>query len=134
MLPTPALPITARIDRYEAAARDDARAQARATLPAPGQAAARVALAVCEVEAGMRPYGQLERLCHRSLHASLAGRVRRGGGPAVTATSLRRVVTQEHTPGLAEAVVLVRRGPRLAAIALRLDAAPGHWQVVELQY
>jgi hypothetical protein len=96
--------------------------------------AARIAVAVCEVEAGMRPFGQLERACHPSLHASLAARVARGSGPMVTATSLRRVVTQEHTPGLAEAVVLVRRGGRVAAIAMRLDAAPGFWQVVELQY
>jgi hypothetical protein len=91
-------------------------------------------LAVCEVEAGVRPYGQLERLCHHSLRATLAARIRRRGGPAVTASSLRRIVVQEHRPGLAEAVVLVRRGPRLAAVALRLDAAPGHWQVVELQH
>jgi hypothetical protein len=52
----------------------------------------------------------------------------------VTAGSLRRVVVQEHVPGLAETVVLVRRGPRLAALAMRLDAARGHWQLVELQY
>jgi hypothetical protein len=34
----------------------------------------------------------------------------------------------------APAMVLVRRGPRITAVALELDAAPGHWQVIELQY
>ena len=134
MLPTPTRAVTARIDRFERATRDDARTRARTRLPAPAQVAARVALAVCEVEAGMRSFGQLESLCHPSLRECLAVRVARGGGPVVTATSPLRVVTQEHTPELAEAVVLVRRGPRVAAIGLRLDAAPGFWQVVELQY
>ncbi len=134
MLPTPTPPIAARIDRAERATRDDTRARVRAELPAPAHVAARVAVAVCEIEAGVRPFGQLEQLCHHSLRERLAARVRRGGGPVVTATSLRRVITQEHTPGLVEAVVLVRRGPRVAAIAVRLDAALGFWQVVELQY
>ena len=40
-----------------------------------------------------------------------------------TATSVLRVVAQEHTPGLAEAVTIVRRGGRVAAVAVRLDAA-----------
>jgi len=134
MLPIPTPAIRARIDRFERATRDDARAQARAGLPDPERAAASVALAVCEVEAGMRSFGQLERLCHPSLHACLAARVARSGGPMVTATSLLRVITQEHTPGQVEAVAVVRREHRAAAIALHLDAAPGFWQVVELQY
>jgi hypothetical protein len=41
---------------------------------------------------------------------------------------------QELTSGLLDAVVLLRRGSRIAAITMRLDAAPGNWEVVELQY
>jgi len=37
-------------------------------------------------------------------------------------------------PGLADAVALVRRGPRVEAIAMRLDGAGGRWEVTELQY
>jgi hypothetical protein len=82
----------------------------------------------------MRPAGQLERGCHHTLYEELAERVRRSGGPAVTAHSLIDVITQEQTPGLVDAVVLLHRGPRVAAVTMRLDAAPGHWQVTELQY
>jgi hypothetical protein len=52
----------------------------------------------------------------------------------VSAHSLVDVITQEQLPGLVDAVVLIRRGPRVAAVTMRLDAAPGHWQVAELQY
>jgi hypothetical protein len=52
----------------------------------------------------------------------------------VTSHSLVDVLTQEHTVGLVQVVVLVRRGQRFAAVALELDAAAGHWQVVELRY
>jgi hypothetical protein len=99
MLPTPTPAIAARLDRAETQTRDDVRATVRTGLPAPAQVAARVALAVCEIEAGVRPFGQLERLCHPSLRERLAARVGRAGGPAVTAASLRRVITREHPPG-----------------------------------
>jgi hypothetical protein len=134
MLPTAPRPLRATFTPGELDARHATRARARAGLPAPAAAAARFALALCEVEAGLRPAGQLERACHHTLYERLATRVRRSGGPVVTTHSLVDSVTQEQTPGLADAVVLLRRGPRVAAIALRLDAAPGHWQIVELQY
>jgi hypothetical protein len=82
----------------------------------------------------MRSPLQLERVCHLSLWPKLAGRLRRSGGPAVTVRSLVRVITQEHTPGLAEVTVLVRRGGRVVPVAMRLDGAKGHWELVELQY
>jgi hypothetical protein len=134
MLPTAARALRATLTPGELDARHAARDRARAGLPAPAAAAARFALALCEVEAGLRPAGQLERACHHTLYERLATQVRRSGGPAVTTHSLLDTLTQEQTPGLADAVVLLRRGPRVAAIALRLDAAPGHWQVTELQY
>jgi len=134
MLPTVAPALRAHLNDAEADRRDQRRAHARLGLPDPRMAAARVVLAVCEVEAGQRPVAQLERVCHHTLYHALAARIRRGGGPAVTSRSLVDALTQEHTPGLVQVVVLVRRGPRVAAIALELDAAPGHWQVVELQY
>jgi hypothetical protein len=134
MLPIVAPALRARFTPAELDDRDATRVRARAGLPAPAATAARFALALCEVEAGMRPATQLERACHHTLYERLATRVRRSGGPAVTTHSLVDVISQEQTPGLVDAVVLLRRGPRVAAVALRLDAAPGHWQVIELQY
>jgi Family of unknown function (DUF6459) len=135
MLPTAAPALRANFEPTEFDARDQTRAHhARAGLPAPAGAAARFAVALCEVEAGMRPAGQLERACHHTLYEKLAERVWRSGGPAVTAHSLVDVITQEQTPGLVDAVVLLRRGQRVDAVTMRLDAAPGHWQITELQY
>jgi hypothetical protein len=123
MLPyaTPALRAT--IEPYEDTERDTLRIQARRRLGSPAQAGARIALALCEVEAGMRSPLQLERLCHLSLWPQLSERLRRSGGPAVTARSLVRVIAQEHTPGLAEVTVLINRGGRVVAVAMRLDGA-----------
>jgi hypothetical protein len=134
MLPTAAPALCATFDPTELDTRDQARAHACAGLAAPAGTAARFAVALCEVEAGMRPAAQLEQACHHTLYDKLAERVRRSGGPAVTAHSLVDVVTQEQTPGLIDALVLLRRGQRIAAVTMRLDAAPGHWQVTELQY
>src|SRR5829696_5415060 len=134
MLPTAPPAMRAEFTSRELDSRDATRAAASAGLPSPSQAARRFAMALCEVEAGMRPAAHLERSCHHTLFETLEERVRRSGGPGVSAYSLFDVITQEQLPGLVDAVVLVRRGPRVAAVTMRLDAAPGHWQVTELQY
>jgi hypothetical protein len=134
MLPTAPPALLAEFTPKELDTRDATRAAASSGLPSPARAARRFAMALCEVEAGMRPAAQLERACHHTLFQTLEQRVRRSGGPAVSANSLVDVITQEQLPGLVDAVVLVRRGPRVAAVTMRLDAAPGHWQVTELQY
>ena len=134
MLPTAPPALRAEFTPQELDTRDATRAAASAGLPSPAQAARRFAMALCEVEAGMRPAAQLERSCHHTLFQTLEQRVRRSGGPAVSAHSVVDVITQEQLPGLVDAVVLVRHGPRVAAVTMRLDAAPGRWQVTELQY
>jgi hypothetical protein len=58
------------------------------TLPDPAATARALALAICEVEAGLRSAGQLERICHRSLWAAVANRIQRAGGPPVSAASV----------------------------------------------
>jgi Family of unknown function (DUF6459) len=134
MLPyaTPAL--TAQLDPYEERERDTLRAAARQQLGPPALAGARIALAICEVEAGLRSPLQLEQRCHLSLWPKLSARLRRSGGPAVPVGSLVRVVAQEHVPGLAEVLVVVRRAGRVVPVAMRLDGAKGRWELVELQY
>ena len=134
MLATAPPALRAEFTPRELDTRDAMRAAASAGLPSPAWAARRFAMALCEVEAGLRPAAQLERACHHTLFQTLEQRVRRSGGPAVSTHSLVDVITQEQLPGLVDAVVLVRRGPRVAAVTMRLDAAPGHWQVTELQY
>ena len=134
MLPYATPAITAQLDPYEERERDTLRSHARQQLGSPARAGARIALAICEVEAGLRSPLQLEQRCHLSLWPKLSARLRRSGGPAVPVGSLVRVIAQEHVPGLAEVTVLVRRGGRVVPVAMRLDGAKGRWELVELQY
>ena len=134
MLPYATPAICAQLDIWEERERDTYRTRARQQLGSPAQAGARIALAICEVEAGLRSPLQLEPRCHLTLWPKLSPRLRRSGGPAVPVGSLVRVIAQEHVPGLAEVLVLIRRGGRVVPVAMRLDGAKGRWELVELQY
>jgi Family of unknown function (DUF6459) len=134
MLPYATPAITAQLDIWEERERDTLRTPARQQLGSPARAGARIALAICEVEAGLRSPLQLEQRCHLTLWPKLSQRLRRSGGPAVPVGSLVRVIAQEHVSGLAEVLVLVWRGGRVVPVAMRLDGAKGHWELVELQY
>jgi hypothetical protein len=134
MLPTTPSAIHARFEYHEIHERAAARPRRRPSMPSPAGAVARIAAGLLEVEAGVRPGRQLEPLCHPTLWEALVRRLPRSGGAAITACSLRRVVVQEHTPGLVEGVVLLQRGGRLEPVAMRLDGALGRWQVIVLQY
>jgi Family of unknown function (DUF6459) len=134
MLPTTPPAIRARFEYHEAHERAAARPRRRPSMPSPAGAVARIGVGLLEVEAGARPGRQLEPLCHPTLWEALVRRLPRSGGAAITACSLRRVVVQEHTPGLVEGVALLQRGGRVEPVAMRLDGALGRWQVVVLQY
>jgi hypothetical protein len=134
MLPYATPPIAAELDPNEERERDTLRTAARRQLGSPAKAGARIALAICEIEAGLRSPLQLEELRHWTVWPKLSARLRRSDGPAVPVGSLVRVIAQEHTPGLAEVLVLVRRGGRVVPVAMRLDGAKGRWELVELQY
>jgi hypothetical protein len=107
MLPYATSAIAAELDVWEERERDTLRSAARRQLGSPAAAGARIALALCEVEAGLRSPLQLEQRCHLTLWPKLSARLRRSGGPAVPVGSLVRVVAQEHVPGLAEVLVLM---------------------------
>jgi Family of unknown function (DUF6459) len=130
----PTLVLRAKLAHHESKDRAAARAQVRRHLGSPAKTAATIAITICEVEAGHRPAAHLEALCHHTLWEAIATRIRRSGGPPTTTRSRIRVHFREDTPGLVDAVVVVQRGRRVEPIAMRLDVAPGYWQVVELQY
>jgi hypothetical protein len=131
-MPTPVL--RAQLSDQDLAQRERHRPAARRGLPDPTATAGAIALAICEVEAGLRSASQLERVCHYSLWQAVADRVQRAGGPPVSATSVLRVQVQELQPGLVDAVAVIRRGQRAVFIALRLEATPGRWELIELLY
>jgi hypothetical protein len=134
MLPSSPPPIRAHFEHREANERDATRPLRRPTMASPVLMAGRIAVALLEVEAGFRPGRQLERHCHPTLWERLAPRLYFGGGPAITCRSLRRVLVQEHIPGLVEAVAVLERGRRMEAVAMRLDGATARWELIELQY
>ena len=123
----PAALLRAQLTDQALTLREQARAEARRTLPDSVAIARALALAICEVEAGLRSASQLERICHPSLWEAVANRVQRAGGPSVSGSSVLRMQVQELTPGLVDAVAVVRRGQRATFIALRLEAVPGRW-------
>jgi hypothetical protein len=71
----PATPLCARFTDQELALRKQARTGARPTLPNPAATARALALAICEVEAGLRSASQLEHICHPSLWDAVANRI-----------------------------------------------------------
>jgi hypothetical protein len=111
-----------------------ARRHARAHLPSPAAVTREIALALLEVEAGCRSAAQLERVVSRELWELLEGRIGRRGGPLPSGRSVISVRCQEHAPGLADTVAVVRRGDLVRPVALRLDAGGGRWVVTELRW
>jgi hypothetical protein len=111
-----------------------ARRRARANLPPPAAVTRDLALALLEVEAGCRSAAQLERVFSPELWAALEHRIGRRGGPLPSGRSLLSVRCQEHWPGLADTVAVVRKGEVVRPVALRLDAGGGRWVVTELRW
>jgi Family of unknown function (DUF6459) len=111
-----------------------ARRRARAKLPSPTAVTRDIALALLEVEAGCRSAAQLERIFSPELWEALEQRIGRRGGPLPSGRSLLSVRCQEHAPGLADTVAVVRRGDLVRPVALRLDAGRGRWTVTELRW
>ena len=104
----------------------------REQLDDPVPRAAMLARAVLEALAGIRPVSQLARWVVPEVLAVLqSSAVTRAARPAPTA--LRRVLVCEPTPGIAEVTAVVDRGPRVEAMALRLEGLDGRWLVTALQ-
>jgi hypothetical protein len=59
--------LRAQLSDQDLTQREHGRAVARRGLPDPAATARAIALAICEVEAGLRSASQLERVCHHSL-------------------------------------------------------------------
>lgn len=109
-----------------------ARLAARRQLPSPAPLMGRLAMAVLEIEAGMRSATQLEKRCRPELWETLNQHLRRRGGPFVSCRALRRVLCQESSPGLADGVAVIGNDPRVGFVTMRLDASDGSWMLTHL--
>ncbi len=110
-----------------------------AQLPAPRPFTHALVQRLLEVLAGVRPLGQLQRHTTPELFERLEQAVTaqpRCAGPRPDARAVRSVRVQTRADGVAEACATVRRqtprGPRVHALALRLEGLDGRWCCTEL--
>ena len=127
--------IRARFDDLEDRRRQIQRPQRQRTLPTPAPAAVATAIIVVEVQAGLRPPHQLERLSHYGLWPAWAHLAQPPlDRPVPVIPRPLAVTVRAVSPGLVDATVVIDFGGRTHALGLRLDGAPGFWQLVELDY
>jgi hypothetical protein len=106
-----------------------------AALPPARPVALALVQGLLEVLAGVRPVGQLQRGTTPELYAQLEQAVHsrpRETGTRPGTGAVRSLHVQEREDGVAEVCATVRRGQRMAAIALRLEGLGGRWTCTEL--
>lgn len=115
---------------------DDARPRTPAGLLPPARLVAHALVqGLLEVLAGVRPVAQLQRSTSPALFAQLELAVH--GSPRSTGIrpgtgAVLSLHVQERAEGVAEVCATVRRGQRMAAVALRLEGLSGRWTCTEL--
>lgn len=136
----PVLRLVTPLPRAEPAPFDDdvwlaAQRTPTSQLPAPKAFAKTLVQGLLEVLAGVRPVKQLQRDTTPELYETLAGEVAqipRTTGPRPDRASVRSLHVQQRPEGVVEVCATVQRGPRMAALALRLEGLDGRWKCTEL--
>lgn len=106
-----------------------------ANLPSAEDFTRRLVQVLLEVVAGVRPISQLRRDTTPELYLSLRATVLcrpRPTGPRPDRRTIRSIHVQTRPEGIAEACATVRRGPRVTALALRIEGVDGRWRCTEL--
>ena len=115
---------------------EDERPRTPADLLPPARLVAHALVqGLLEVLAGVRPLSQLQRSTTPELFAQLELAVHAGPrstGARPLTGAVRSLHVQEHPEGVAEVCATVRRGQRMAAVALRLEGLSGRWTCTEL--
>ena len=100
-------------------------------LPDPALWGRRLLTGVIETAAGRRPLNQLTPLLSRSVAQGLRGDLeraaRRGRPHWIHAAGVRSVRAGRPADGVAELAATVHAGPRVRAVALRLEVRHGRW-------
>lgn len=103
----------------------------------PNRLARAVVIAWLEVESGRRPLEQLAPLLSPAIRYRVAITLRRNRRDGVIpfgpgAGAVLSVIGQHRDDATFDSVVLVRVGPRVSAVSVRLERHHGAWRVVEL--
>ena len=101
-------------------------------LPEPRRWAGRFTQALVEVLAGDRPLAQLVRWTTPAIYDEVSGLVLLPDGTPRRAT-VRSVHVSRPDDGVAEVAVMVRRGIRTTAVALRIEGLDGRWQCTAME-
>jgi hypothetical protein len=106
-------------------------------LPEPGPWCRRLLIGMIETAAGRRPLHQLAALLSPSVSRGLGAdfeRAAHSGSPHwLHRAVVRSIRVAEPTAGVAEVCATVETGPRVRAIALRLEEHRGRWHCTRLQ-
>jgi hypothetical protein len=101
----------------------------------PREWALRFSQVALEVVTGLRPPAQLVRWTTPDVIAALGRRhalAQRGGGRPPRST-VRSVRLCEPVPGVGEVTAVVASGPRVRALAFRMEDEGGRWRVVAFE-
>lgn len=108
-----------------------------ANLPDPAAWGHRLMIGIIETAGGRRPLQQLAALLSRSVAHGLGADFERAAQlrrPHWThAATVRSVRVCEPADGVAELCAVVQVGPRVRAVALRLESYEGRWRCTRLQ-
>ena len=98
----------------------------------PVKVAALLVAAWSEVRCGQRAFQQLLPLLSPAARRRLAPQVPPRAPAARQRVTVHKVIARRPRADACEAVVLVRRGRRITAVAVRLERHLGRWRAVEL--
>ncbi|HEY8865326.1 MAG TPA: Rv3235 family protein [Solirubrobacteraceae bacterium] len=114
-----------------------ARPPQRTDLPDPAMWGRRLLIGIIETAAGRRPLQQLAALLSQSvahgLGADFERAAQRRRAHWTHAATVRSVRACEPAEGVAELCATVQVGPRVRAVALRLESHDGRWRCTRLQ-
>jgi hypothetical protein len=109
----------------------------RSDLPDPAQWGRRLLIGIVETAAGKRPLQQLAALLSPSVAHGLGADFERAAARRrphwIHAAAVRSVRASEPADGIAELCATVQVGPRVRAIAMRLEDRQGRWRCTRLQ-
>ncbi|MCU1659603.1 MAG: uncharacterized protein JWO57_4259 [Pseudonocardiales bacterium] len=115
-----------------------ARSRARADLPDPALWSRRLLVGIIEAAAGKRPLQQLAALLNPPVARGLVADFERAAKSRrphwIHAATVRSVRASEPADGVAEVCATVRVGPRVRAVAMRLEASEGRWRCTRLHF
>jgi len=142
LAPPPVAGSPLALSRWRPAGLDEEDAAAAAAeqvrLPDPTKLCCAMVQAAVEALRGNRPLAQLARWVSPEIYEELAARSELtqrvlGRGAPVHHASIRRIRLCRLGEHAAEATVVVDDGPRVRAVAVRLEGHRGHWRATALE-